>query len=254
VAEGWFAVVTAAAQDQWRLLDVQGHDTRLAQIAHRQKSMPEHAEIAQLETRLAAIDAELVVARTTATDLGRELTKAENDVEQVRTRAARNRARLDSGQGSAKDLQGLQHELDSLANRQSVLEDVELEIMERQEAAAAAVDTAKAEYDQVAAQLAEVIARRDRALQALEAEANTERQARESAAAGVPKALITLYEKIREQSDGVGAARLYQRRCEGCRLSVPPNDLNTIRSAPADEVIRCEECRRILVRTAESGL
>jgi predicted nucleic acid-binding Zn-ribbon protein len=75
-----------------------------------------------------------------------------------------------------------------------------------------------------------------------------------NAAAGIPAALLALYEKIREQSDGVGAARLYQRRCEGCRLSVPPNDLNTIRSAPLDEVIRCEECRRILVRTAESGL
>jgi predicted nucleic acid-binding Zn-ribbon protein len=225
------AVVTAAAQDQWRLLDVQAHDTRLSQIAHRQKSMPEHAEIAQLEARLAAVAAELVVARTTASDLGRELTKAESDVEQVRTRRARNQARLDSGQASAKDLQGLQHELDSLANRQSVLEDVELEIMERQEVAAAAVNTAKAEYDRVAEQLAEVKARRDQALALLETEATSERQARENAAAGV-----------------------YQRRCEGCRLSVPPNDLNMIRSAPEDEVIRCEECRRILVRTAESGL
>jgi uncharacterized protein len=247
-------VVTAAAQDQWRLLDVQAHDTRLSQIAHRQKAMPEHAEIEQLRTRLAAIDAELVVARTAASDLGRELAKAEGDVEQVRTRAQRNQARLDSGQGSAKDLQGLQHELDSLANRQSVLEDVELEIMERQEVAAAALATATAEHDKLVAQLTEVEERRDKALAVLEAEAGTERQARENAAAGIPSALITLYEKIREQSDGVGAARLYQRRCEGCRLSVPPNDLNTIRSAPLDEVIRCEECRRILVRTAESGL
>jgi predicted nucleic acid-binding Zn-ribbon protein len=126
--------------------------------------------------------------------------------------------------------------------------------MERQEAAATALGTATGEYEQVAAQLAEVEARRDQALAVLAAEEGTERQARENAAAGVPKALITLYEKIREQSDGVGAARLYQRRCEGCRLSVPPNDLNTFRSAPPDEVIRCEECRRILVRTAESGL
>jgi predicted nucleic acid-binding Zn-ribbon protein len=247
-------VVTAAAQDQWRLLDVQAHDTRLSQIAHRQKAMPEHAEVEQLQARLAVIDAELVVARTAATDLGRELAKAEGDVEQVRTRAARNQARLDSGQGNAKDLQGLQHELESLANRQSVLEDVELEIMERQEVAAAKLATATAEHDTVAAQLGEVEQRRDKALAVLEAEAETERQARTNAAAGVPAALITLYEKIREQSDGVGAARLYQRRCEGCRLSVPPNDLNMIRSAPLDEVIRCEECRRILVRTAESGL
>jgi predicted nucleic acid-binding Zn-ribbon protein len=248
------AVVTAAAQDQWRLLDVQAHDTRLAQIAHRQRTLPEHAEIAQLEARLAAIDAELVVARTAARDLDRELAKAENDVEQVRTRAARNQARLDSGQGNAKDLQGLQHELESLANRQGVLEDAELEVMERQETAAAVLADAVAEHEQVQQQVAEVRERRDKQLAVLATEEATEQEARVSAAAGVPAALITLYEKIRAQSDGVGAARLYQRRCEGCRLSVPPNDLNKIRSAPLDEVVRCEECRRILVRTADSGL
>ena len=247
-------MVTAAAQDQWRLLDVQAHDTRLSQIAHRQRVLPEHAQIAQLEARLAAIEAELVVARTAATDLGRELTKAENDVEQVRQRVIRNQARLDAGQGNAKDLQGLQHELESLANRQGVLEDVELEIMERQEVAATALTAASAEHDQVHEQLVEAQERRDKQLALLAGEASTEQRARADAAAGVPAALIALYEKIREQSDGVGAARLYQRRCEGCRLSVPPNDLNRFRSAPEDEVIRCEECRRILVRTSESGL
>lgn len=247
-------MVTAAAQDQWRLLDVQSHDTRLAQIAHRQRMLPEHAQIAQLEARLAAIEAEVVVAKTAATDLGRELIKAENDVEQVRQRVVRNQARLDAGQGNVKDLQGLQHELESLANRQGVLEDVELEIMERQEAAAAALTAATTEHDQVGEQLVEVQQQRDKQLALLEAEANSEQQARGNAAGGVPAALLALYEKIREQSDGVGAARLYQRRCEGCRLSVPPNDLSRIRSAPEDEVIRCEECRRILVRTSESGL
>lgn len=247
-------MVTAAAQDQWRLLDVQGHDTRLGQIAHRQRALPEHAEIAELEARQARVDADLVAARTLAGDLARELAKAENDVEQVRTRAKRNQARLDSGQAAAKDLTGLQHELDSLANRQGILEDVELEIMERQEAAAAAVESATAESGRLEVELTEVRERRDVQLAQLRAEAEAEQQARVNAAAGVPTALITLYEKIREQSDGVGAALLYQRRCEGCRLSVPPNDLNYIRSAPLDEVIRCEECRRILIRTADSGL
>ena len=31
-------------------------------------------------------------------------------------------------------------------------------------------------------------------------------------------------------------------------------DLNEIRAAAPDEVVRCEECRRILIRTPESGL
>lgn len=247
-------MATAAAQDQWRLLDVQGHDTRLAQIAHRQHSLPEHAELTELTTQLAAADSALVRARTTATDIGRELTKAETDVDQVRQRAARNQKRLDSGQGPAKELEALQHELENLAARQGVLEDAELEVMERQEAADAAMTAATAEKARIEEQIGAVTKRRDDALAVLEGEAEQERQSRDQAAAGVPAALITMYERIRQTSNGVGAARLYQRRCEGCQLSIPPNDLNRIRSAPLDEVIRCEECGRILVRTADSGL
>lgn len=66
--------------------------------------------------------------------------------------------------------------------------------------------------------------------------------------------LVTLYEKIRAGSGGMGAAELRQRRCGGCQLDINPVELQRLRSAPEDEVLRCEECRRILVRTAESGL
>jgi predicted nucleic acid-binding Zn-ribbon protein len=248
------AVVTAAVQDQWRLLDVQAHDTRLSQLDHRRRTLPELSEVAQLQARLGELLSELVVARTAASDLARELAKAEADVEQVRARAARDRFRMDTGQGSAKDLQGLQHELETLAARQSVLEDAELDVMERQETATAALSSATAEHDQVSLQLAEAQRRMDAAVAALDAEAAAELKARVDAAAGLPESLLALYERVRESSGGVGAARLYQRRCEGCRLELPPNDLARIRDAAPDAVIRCEECSRILVRTADSGL
>jgi predicted nucleic acid-binding Zn-ribbon protein len=52
----------------------------------------------------------------------------------------------------------------------------------------------------------------------------------------------------------VGAAALRAGRCQGCHLTLNTVDLNQIRASAPDEVIRCEECRRILVRTPESGL
>ena len=61
----------------------------------------------------------------------REVAKAEADAEQVRTRKTRDEARLASGQGSAKDLEHLQHELVSLTRRVNDLEEIELEIMMR---------------------------------------------------------------------------------------------------------------------------
>ena len=112
-------MLSAAPQEQWRLLDVQDQDTRLAQIAHRVATLPEHAEIERLRARLGTFASRLVVARTRSDDLARELTKAEADVEQVRQRAARDRSRLEAGQGSAKDLVSMQHELGTLAQRQT---------------------------------------------------------------------------------------------------------------------------------------
>jgi uncharacterized protein len=247
-------VLTAAPQDQWRLLDVQAHDTRLAQLAHRRRTLPEHAEVERLTQRRRALADELVVARTAGSDLRRELAKAEADVEQVRARVARNRARLDVGQGTAKDLQALQHELGSLGERQGVLEDAELEVMERLEGAETALGGLEAQVAEVEAELAAVEQRRDEALAGLDSEAAAEQNARADAAGGVPGELLALYEKIRDASGGVGAARLYQRRCEGCRLELTPTDLGRLRSAGEDAVLRCEECGRILVRTPDSGL
>jgi uncharacterized protein len=247
-------VVTAAPQDQWRLLDVQAHDTKLAQLAHRRRTLPEHAQVERLTARLSEIGDALVTARTAAGDVARELAKAEADVEQVRGRAARDQGRLDSGQGSAKDLQALQHELVTLAQRQSVLEDVELEVMERAEAADARVGEVTREQAGVEAELAEVTRRRDDQLESIAQEEAGEEKSRVDAAAGVPTELLALYDKLRRQAGGIGAARLHQRRCEGCRLELNPSDVGRIRSAPQDAVVRCEQCSRILVRTPDSGL
>ena len=247
-------MVTAATQDQWRLLDVQAHDTRLAQLAHRRRTLPEHAELEQLEAAQRRCADELVAARTVEQDISRELAKAEADVEQVRQRVSRDQGRLDSGQGSAKDLQAIQHELVTLAQRQSVLEDAELEVMERLETAQQRVAAAEAEAQRVAAETVRVTGQRDTQFVMIDDEVAVEERGRADAAAGVPAELLALYEKIRAGAGGVGAARVYQRRCEGCRLELNPQDIGRLRDAAQDAVIRCEECGRIMVRTADSGL
>ena len=129
-------VLKADPSRQWRLLDLQAIDTRLDQIAHAQQDPARSWRQLDRTSRPQATcsTTELVRARTELSDVQREVAKAESDVQLVRDRAARDQARLDSGTGTAKDLQAIQHELDSLARRQSELEDVELEVMERAEA------------------------------------------------------------------------------------------------------------------------
>jgi len=243
----------APTTDQWRLLDIQGVDTRMQQIAHSERTLPQHAELAELEQQAATVRDDLVRAQTEASDTNREFLKAEADVDQVRQRAARDQARLDAGQGGHKELESLQHELATLARRQSDLEDVELEVMERLEALNSEVERLSTEQAALAERTAEVVGRRDAALAKLAEERERLQRERSGMVLGLDTALLALYEKIRESS-GAGAAMLRARRCEGCRLELNPQDMQRIRAAADDDVVRCEECRRILVRTGESGL
>lgn len=247
--------LNAAPADQIRLLDVQALDVRLSQLAHKRKSLPEHAELESLNKDLTQLRDLLVAAQTEESDCAREQTKAEQDVDQVRQRSARDQQRLDSGAiTSPKDLENLQKEIASLAKRQGDLEDVVLEVMERRESAQERVGELTDRVASVQAKVDDATARRDAAYEEIDGETATVTKEREVVAGSVPADLMKLYEKLRGQQGGVGAARLYQRRCEGCHIELNITELNEVRAAAADVVVRCENCRRILVRTSESGL
>ncbi|MER5950735.1 C4-type zinc ribbon domain-containing protein [Streptomyces sp. NPDC001904] len=247
--------MNAAPADQIRLLDVQDLDVRLQQLAHKKKSLPEHAELESLGKDLTQLRDLHVAATTEESDCAREQTKAEQDVDQVRQRAARDQKRLDSGTvSSPKDLENLQREIASLAKRQGDLEDVVLEVMERRESAQERVSELTDRLASVQAKTDDATARRDQAAGELDTEAASVAKEREVVAASIPADLLKLYDKLREKEGGVGAAKLFQRRCEGCRLELNITELNEVRAAAPDAVVRCENCRRILVRTSESGL
>jgi uncharacterized protein len=247
--------VKASPEAQLRLLELADLDTELARLDHRRRALPENAEYDRLAARAAEVKDAITMAETELSDLDREQARAERDVEQVRVRIDRDRERLDAGKvSSARELESLQSEVESLRRRQGDLEEVVLELMENRETVQERRDEAAAEAENVASSTAEVAARRDAALAEIDAQAEKAGTRRASVAGGVPDELLALYDKLREQHGGVGAAMLRRGSCEGCHVSMSTVDLNAIRTAAPDEVVRCEECRRILVRTAESGL
>ncbi len=246
--------LNADPADQLRLLDVQELDAKADLLAHRAATLPQRAEADRLAAELALIGDRVVVIETEVSDIEREVAKAEADVEQVRQRAARDQARLNAGVGTAKELESLQHEMASLARRQTELEDLELEVLERLEAAQAALSGIAAERDDKRSRHGALEQEAAGLLADLERDRAYALESRAAVAAGLPTDLLALYEKIRARENGVGAAALHQRRCQGCRLELTASDVSRLREAPADEVLRCEQCQRILVRTPESGL
>lgn len=244
-------MTTAPPEDQRRLLEVQALDTRAAQIAHQRRTLPALAKIAELTTRLADVNGSRVASRTALNDIRRELAKADGDVDQVRSRVARDQSRLDSGTGTAKDLQAITSELTALARRQGELEEIELEVMERLEAHEAALAELDAAAAVLGGQMSEAEAERAAAVATLDAESAVVESERATKAEGLDAGLVTLYDKLRKQLGGLGVAPLRGRRCEGCRLELNPSHVQAIRQAAPDQVVRCEECDRILVRLPE---
>ncbi|WP_224280427.1 zinc ribbon domain-containing protein [Nocardioides lacusdianchii] len=239
---------------QVQLLDVAELDRRVAQLRHQRASLPELAEIAALTSERTALTDQVRDARIVVDDLTVEQAKADREVEQVRTRRERDRNRMDTGQiTNPKDLERMQHELVSLERRISTLEDAELEVMEKLEEAQQVLDGLGIRADDIDARLAELVAARDEKQAGIDASLAEVTAARGPAVDGIPDALLALYERLREQK-GIGAALLRARQCGGCNMTLDASELSRIRSAPVDEVIRCEECQRILVRTDESGL
>ncbi|MDH6628694.1 putative nucleic acid-binding Zn-ribbon protein [Streptomyces sp. LBL] len=196
-----------------------------------------------------------MAAQTEESDTAREQIKAEQDVDQVRQRAVRDQQRLDSGAvTSPKDLENLQREIVSLAKRQGDLEDIVLEVMERRESAQERAAELTERVASVQSKIDDATARRDAATESLDGETATVTKEREVVSATIPADLLKLYDKLRQQVGGVGAAKLYQRTCQGCRQELSITDFNEVRAAASNTVVRCENCGRILVRTSESGL
>jgi predicted nucleic acid-binding Zn-ribbon protein len=249
------AFVKASPESQLRLLELADLDTELGRLDHRRRTLPENTELAQVGERSARVRDAITIADTNLADLDRDLARAEKDVDQVRVRIEKDNQRLDAGQVSnARELESLQNEVTSLRRRQGDLEEVVLDLMERREQAQALRDGASAEAETVGAEEAALTSRRDAAVAEIDEQAAKAAASRAAIVADVPADLLALYDKIRATAGGRGAAELRRGQCGGCREILSTAELGEIRSAAPDEVVRHEECRRILVRTPDSGL
>lgn len=238
---------------QRRLLDLADVDRELSRLAHRRSSLPETAELAEAEVAVRTAKDAVVEAETNAGDLDRDIRRIERDVEGVRARTERDNTLLAGDGIGAKQASELQHELETLARRQGVLEDEQLEIMEQREALEAHLQHARATLEAAVKEQVAVTERRDAALLDIDAAEVGRNRAREETSADLPADLLAAYERRRAQQ-GVGAALLQARRCQACRLELDRTALSDLRGAAPDAVVHCEECGVILVRTPESGL
>jgi len=240
--------VKATVAHQNLLIELQKIDTTIISCGVRQANLPEIEQIKAIHKRLEDSAIELKVVETELEDVSIDLRRSEVDVEAVADRMKKDEARLNSGAASPKELEQTQHELATLAKRKAELEDGELEIMMR-------FDSVKKRLDELASDevgLKQLELELNVRLENSKSEINSELESAKAArAALVPQietSLYELYEKVRSSANGIGAALLIGNKCDGCHLEINAIERERIKGLDAEEVLRCEECRRILVR------
>ncbi|WP_104118523.1 zinc ribbon domain-containing protein [Arthrobacter sp. B1805] len=242
----------AAPEEQLRLLDLQALDSTLNKLSRQAAAARSNPELGVVAARVAEVDGELIRATTELGDLQRELTKAEDEVQSVVNRLERDEKRLNSGTGTSKDLTALQHEVASLTKRRSDLEDVELDVMERVDAARAAQAEVQGRTDAVRAELRALEEARDAELADVEVQRTRVQAQRDELAATFEAGLLAIYERILAKR-GVGAARLFHGKSEGSGMQLSPGDLADISGAAPDDVVLCPDSGCILVRSGDWG-
>ena len=239
----------ANPSDQLQILDVQRMDFQVVTLKNKAAALPEIAELLSTTQRLTVVRDLQVAAETQIGDIKKELLRAEADVEQVVTRLDRDEKRLADGSTGAKELEKLQHEVETLTTRRAELEEVELEIMMRIDSIQERLRELKAEEGQLLTTSSEIQGRKEAAQHAIDSEIASLAAERLATVQAVEGALVDLYEKIRANS-GTGAAALKHGICDGCHLPINSVEMSRMKTLALDEVVRCEECRCILVRGA----
>jgi len=231
------------------LLRVQDLDTGGDQLRHRRQHLPELAELATCEDELARLEATLAEVAAAAAEAARVQRRLEGELALLESKVSELDAKLYSGAVTVpRELQAMQTEGEVLRQRRASLEDEVLEAMSAREVLdeqVAALEQRRGELDSAGVRLrvavAEGQAEVDRALA-------EQLNARTEAATHIPAEVLELYERLRTRLGGVAAAPLVNGRCGGCHLALPATELDRLRKEPAETLVRCEQCERILVR------
>lgn len=236
----------ANLQDQKSLLELAQLDIDLVRNSSEKAKLLASTEIEAASSLALSLSDQLIDARNLVGDLELELKRSENDLELVETRISKDRDRLQTT-SSAKDAQGIEHELTSLAKRKSELEDLELAVMEQLEKVRAELESATKSKQSAEKDLSSL--RQTLATNITELDSERARLIgnREKLIATLDPELAVVYQRKAERGSSVG--RLVGRECGACRLSITATNLDEILALASDQVAECPNCQAFLVRS-----
>jgi predicted nucleic acid-binding Zn-ribbon protein len=229
-----------------RLLELQRIDTAIDRLEQRRGQLEAGEELSAARKEMEEAEARLGEIRLASDAVASESRRLEHEIESMNAKLAAEEKRMYDGSiANAKELEALQHEIAALKERRSRAEDDLLEQMVRREdldTRAAAADT---EVQEARARVDELGGDSIRELEGIETELAARRQERVSLVSEVDEELLELYDDLRRQKHGVGAAAIVDGVCQACHEKLSAVELDRLKRT--DGVKRCEYCRRIVI-------
>jgi predicted nucleic acid-binding Zn-ribbon protein len=229
-----------------RMLELQELDLAIDRMEARRRELESGEDLRGARERVDSLEERVGELRLALDSVAQEQTRLENEVSSLELKIGAEERRLYDGTvANPKELESIQHEIEALHRRKSVIEDGVLVQMERREDMESRLPALEAELAEAKDRLREIGGESAQELEGIGralAEGTAERSA---LVAEIDEELLELYEDLRAQKRGVGAAALVDGVCQGCHQKLSPLELERIKGA--EGIRRCEYCRRILV-------
>lgn len=228
------------------MLALQELDTAIGRLTVRKRTLEAGGELAVAREEADAAERDLGELGLQLDVIGRDQSKLEHEIDSITQKAAAEQKRLYDGSiANAKELGALQHEIENLTRRRTDREDELLGLMEVREGLDARAAEARTRSEALRSRVAEVGGAALEDLATIDAELASRTGQRETIAPDIDLDVLELYEDLRRQKKGIGAAALVDGVCQGCHEKLSAMELDKLKRS--EDLKRCEYCRRILV-------
>ncbi len=229
-----------------RILELQGLDLSIDRLETRRNDLEMEEEVRERRKWVEEVEGRVGELRLALDSVVREERRLESEAASLEAKIAAEERRLyDGSVANPKELESIQHEVANLRQRKRRVEDAVLEQMERRENLEGQLPVLEAEMAEERQRATEIEASSERELAEIEQSLGSRRAEREALVTEFDEELLELYEDLRAQKKGVGAAVLRDGVCQGCHQKLAALELDRFKRAGG--LRRCEYCRRILV-------
>ena len=233
--------MTGLENDIKLLIKVQDLDVQIQNLDTKIKRIPKemdahYGNFKAKKDELAVLESELVEIQK-----NRKLKEVELD---SATEAIKKYKTQQNSVKTNKEYTSLQHEIEQIQEKNSILEDEILLLMEQSDVADKNIKKKAEEIKLENGKLEQEEQENKKKIARFEQELQKRQEERTNLVSTVNNAIVAKYERIRDFKNGVGIVSISDGTCGGCHMELPPQIINDAKTANGITV--CERCSRIL--------